>query len=85
MIICIVSLAGFIELTLNLFVLILLGFFFKEFKLQAEELKRWFTNIDHIFEHTRISKIGETLDPFYKMNVDKRSHYFPAVSHVNFK
>ncbi|KAL8153516.1 hypothetical protein V2J09_011276 [Rumex salicifolius] len=55
-----------------------------EFKLQAEELERWFTNIDHVFEHTRIPQIGERLSSFYKMNIDKQSQYFPVVSHVNF-
>lgn len=57
----------------------------QEFKLQAEELERWFTHIDHIFEHTRIPQIGgESLNPFYRTNVDKQSHHFPVVSHVNF-
>ncbi|KAK9097625.1 hypothetical protein Sjap_023122 [Stephania japonica] len=47
---------------------------------------RWFTKIDHIFDHTRIPPIGETLSPFYKVIADNKAHYhhLPAVSHVNY-
>ncbi|KAL8036081.1 hypothetical protein ABFX02_12G136700 [Erythranthe guttata] len=56
----------------------------KEFKLNAEELERWFTNIDHIFEHTRIPKIGEILTPFYKISIDQeRRHHLPMISPIN--
>ncbi|XP_050372291.1 uncharacterized protein LOC126790182 [Argentina anserina] len=58
-----------------------------DFKLHPEELERWFTKIDHVFEHTRVPPIGETLTPFYKISVDKddhHSHNLPLVSHVNY-
>ncbi|KAL2896586.1 UTP--glucose-1-phosphate uridylyltransferase [Bienertia sinuspersici] len=54
------------------------------FRLQPEELERWFTKIDHVFEHTRVPQIEELLNPFYKINVDKGSHHFPTLSHVNY-
>ncbi|XP_020395562.1 uncharacterized protein [Zea mays] len=55
-----------------------------EFKLGPEELERWFTKIDHIFEHTRIPLVGEVLTPFYKTTVKKLHHYdLPLISHVN--
>ncbi|XP_068642773.1 uncharacterized protein [Aristolochia californica] len=54
------------------------------FKLGSEELQRWFTKIDHIFEHTRVPNIGEVLAPFYKISVDKsQRHHLPLVSHIN--
>ncbi|KAL7133332.1 hypothetical protein ABFS83_12G133800 [Erythranthe nasuta] len=57
----------------------------KEFKLNAEELERWFTKIDHIFEHTRIPKIGEILTPFYKISIDQEHrHHLPMISHINY-
>ncbi|KAG8373893.1 hypothetical protein BUALT_Bualt11G0072600 [Buddleja alternifolia] len=57
----------------------------KEFKLNAEELERWFTKIDHIFEHTRIPKIGEVLTPFYKTSIDREQrHHLPLISHINY-
>lgn len=56
-----------------------------DFKLQAEELERWFTKIDHIFEHTRVPPIGEVLAPFYRISIDKaQHHHLPTVSHVNY-
>ncbi|XP_021744392.1 uncharacterized protein LOC110710407 isoform X1 [Chenopodium quinoa] len=54
------------------------------FSLQPEELERWFTKIDHIFEHTRVPQIEEVLNPFYTINVDKGNHHFPTLSHVNY-
>lgn len=54
----------------------------QEFKLQTEELERWFTNIDHIFKHTRIPPVGEVLNPFYKISVDKTNIHFPSISHI---
>ncbi|CAO2038395.1 unnamed protein product [Urochloa humidicola] len=55
-----------------------------EFKLEPEELERWFTKIDHIFEYTRIPPVGEVLTPFYKTTVKKLWQYeLPLVSHVN--
>ncbi|KAH9616135.1 hypothetical protein KSS87_007942 [Heliosperma pusillum] len=56
----------------------------QDFRLQAEELERWFTNIDHIFEHTRIPQIEEVRNPFHNINVDKGNHHFPTLSHVNY-
>ncbi|XP_011078169.1 uncharacterized protein LOC105161979 isoform X1 [Sesamum indicum] len=57
----------------------------KEFKLNTEELERWFTKIDHIFEHTRVPKIGEILTPFYKISVDREQrHHLPLISHINY-
>ncbi|PIN16212.1 UTP--glucose-1-phosphate uridylyltransferase [Handroanthus impetiginosus] len=57
----------------------------KEFKLNPDELERWFTKIDHIFEHTRIPKIGEILAPFYKISIDREQrHCLPLISHVNY-
>ena len=68
--------------TLGLFLIV----FASEFKLHAEELERWFTKIDHIFEHTRIPKIGEVLAPFYKISIDRQQHHhLPLVSHINYK
>ncbi|XP_043713138.1 uncharacterized protein LOC122661706 [Telopea speciosissima] len=56
-----------------------------EFKLGPEELERWFTKIDHIFEHTRVPHIGEELTPFYKISVDKaQRHHLPIISHINY-
>ncbi|CAL4969420.1 unnamed protein product [Urochloa decumbens] len=55
-----------------------------EFKLGPEELERWFTKIDHIFEYTRIPPVGEVLTPFYKTTIKKlRQYELPLVSHVN--
>ncbi|KAL5699775.1 hypothetical protein ACHQM5_030632 [Ranunculus cassubicifolius] len=57
----------------------------QEFKLGPEELERWFMKIDHIFEHTRVPHVGETLTPFYKVIIDKvHRHHLPIVSHVNY-
>ncbi|XP_062115255.1 uncharacterized protein LOC133829565 [Humulus lupulus] len=57
----------------------------QEFKLESEELERWFTKIDHVFEHARIPQIGQVLDPFYKTSVEKElRHHLPIVSHVNY-
>ncbi|CAL5439175.1 unnamed protein product [Camellia sinensis] len=56
----------------------------QEFKLHAEEIERWFTKIDHIFEHTRVPEITEVLTPFYKISVDKERHSLPITSHINY-
>nr|XP_023889678.1 uncharacterized protein LOC112001731 [Quercus suber] len=57
----------------------------QDFKLHPEELERCFTKIDHIFEHTRIPKIGAVLSPFYKISVDKgQRHHLPLVSNINY-
>nr|XP_043624624.1 uncharacterized protein LOC122596158 isoform X2 [Erigeron canadensis] len=56
------------------------------FKLHADELERWFTKIDHIFEHTRIPQTEEVLAPFYKNRIDRShlQHHLPLVSHINY-
>ncbi|XP_027357760.1 uncharacterized protein LOC113867036 isoform X2 [Abrus precatorius] len=55
-----------------------------EFKLLPEEIERWFTKIDHIFEHTRI-RHEEVFTAFYKTSMDKmRWHHLPVVSHINY-
>ncbi|KAL5540129.1 hypothetical protein UlMin_042353 [Ulmus minor] len=57
----------------------------QEFKLQPEELERWFTKIDHIFEHSRVPPIGQVFNPFYKISVNKEQrHHLPIVSHINY-
>ncbi|KAL2481898.1 hypothetical protein Adt_34864 [Abeliophyllum distichum] len=57
----------------------------QEFKLNTEELERWFSKIDHIFEHTRIPQIGEVLTPFYKISIDREQHHhLPLISHINY-
>ncbi|XP_011625789.1 uncharacterized protein LOC18440814 isoform X1 [Amborella trichopoda] len=56
-----------------------------EFKLGSEELEKWFTKIDHIFEHTRVPQVGEALTPFYKISLDgSQRHHLPLLSHVNY-
>uniref|UniRef100_A0A7N0U0K4 DUF7906 domain-containing protein n=1 Tax=Kalanchoe fedtschenkoi TaxID=63787 RepID=A0A7N0U0K4_KALFE len=57
----------------------------QEYKLRPEELENWFTKIDHIFEHTRVPRIGEVLTPFYKINVDNlQKHHLPSHMSYNF-
>ncbi|KAI4313424.1 hypothetical protein L6164_026408 [Bauhinia variegata] len=57
----------------------------QDFKLHPEELERWFTKIDHIFEHTRIQQSEEVLTPYYKISMDKKQgHHLPVVSHINY-
>ncbi|CAK8533839.1 unnamed protein product [Lathyrus sativus] len=54
------------------------------FKLLSEEIERWFTKIDHIFEHTRI-RHEEVLTAFYRTTVDKMQwHPHPVASHINY-
>ncbi|CAN6485674.1 unnamed protein product [Victoria cruziana] len=56
-----------------------------EFKLGPEEIERWFTKIDHVFEHTRVPHIEEPLNAFSKSSLEgKSSHHLPLVSHVNY-
>ncbi|KAI9118725.1 hypothetical protein K1719_010170 [Acacia pycnantha] len=57
----------------------------QEFKLHPEEIERWFTKIDHIFEHTRVQH-EEILTPFSKISADKlQLHpHLPVVSHINY-
>lgn len=57
-----------------------------EFKLGSEELERWFTKIDHIFEHTRVPRIREAPNPFFKISIDKvQQHHLPLISHISYK
>lgn len=56
----------------------------QEFKLLPEEIERWFTKIDHIFEHTRI-RHEEVLTAFDKTSVDKmQRHPLHVASHINY-
>ncbi|KAI3803180.1 hypothetical protein L1987_31329 [Smallanthus sonchifolius] len=56
------------------------------FKIHAEELERWFTKIDHIFEHTRIPQAEEVVASFYKNRIysSHHQHHLPLVSHLNY-
>ena len=57
-----------------------------EFKLGPEELERWFTKIDHVFEHTRVPQLGEALTPFYRVKADGvQRHHLPLISSINYK
>lgn len=57
----------------------------QDFNLHPEELERWFLKMDHIFEHTRVPRIGEVFSPFFKASIDKaQHHHLPTVSHVNY-
>ncbi|XP_057980775.1 uncharacterized protein LOC131166336 [Malania oleifera] len=58
----------------------------QDFKLHAEELERWFTKIDHIFEHTRVPHVGGISTPFDKISMeDVQQHlHLPIVSHINY-
>eukprot|EP00250_Pteridium_aquilinum_P008458 c17961_g1_i1 orf=474-3365(-) len=54
-------------------------------KLGQEELERWFTQIDHILEHTRVPQVGEALTPFYRQRADgEQRHHLPFISHVHY-
>ncbi|XP_028770221.1 uncharacterized protein LOC114727689 isoform X2 [Neltuma alba] len=57
----------------------------QDFKLHPEEIERWFSKIDHIFEHTRVQH-EEMLTPFSKISADKMQlhHHLPVVSHINY-
>lgn len=75
----------FCSLFIYLFIFVCL-WNYSEFKLGSEELERWFTKIDHIFEHTRVPRIGEALTPFYKISIDKvQRHHLPLISHISYK
>ncbi|KAL6189450.1 hypothetical protein ACLB2K_040839 [Fragaria x ananassa] len=56
----------------------------QDFKLHPQELERWFSKIDHVFEHTSVGSRKLTM---YKISVDKAArhdHQLPLVSHVNY-
>ncbi|KAJ0525746.1 hypothetical protein HanHA300_Chr09g0315551 [Helianthus annuus] len=54
------------------------------FKLHAEEIERWFTKIDHIFELTRILQTEEVFAPFYKNKIYRNhQNHLSIVSHLN--
>ncbi|XP_057447352.1 uncharacterized protein LOC130739135 [Lotus japonicus] len=56
----------------------------QEFKLLPEEIERWFTKIDHIFEHTRIRQ-EDVISAFYKTSAGKmQRHHLPVASHINY-
>ncbi|KAG0568443.1 hypothetical protein KC19_6G020200 [Ceratodon purpureus] len=54
-------------------------------KLGQAELERWFTNLDHLFEHTRVPQLGESLTPFYRLKGDgTQRHHLPLVSNTHY-
>lgn len=57
----------------------------QELRLGQEELERWFTQIDHVLEHTRVPQVGEALTPFYRQRADgEQRHHLPLISHVHY-
>ncbi|KMZ70457.1 hypothetical protein ZOSMA_19G00390 [Zostera marina] len=55
------------------------------FEMSPNELERWFSKIDHTFEHTRVPKIGQVRNLFSKINIDRdENHHLPIVSHINY-
>lgn len=57
-----------------------------DFKLLPEELERWFSKLDHVFEHTRVPHTKEVPNPFYKTNIEKElRHHLPIISRLNYK
>nr|XP_024395234.1 uncharacterized protein LOC112291681 isoform X2 [Physcomitrium patens] len=54
-------------------------------KLGQAELERWFSNLDHLMEHTRVPQLGESLTPFYRLKGDgAQRHHLPLVSNVHY-
>uniref|UniRef100_M4CEP1 DUF7906 domain-containing protein n=1 Tax=Brassica campestris TaxID=3711 RepID=M4CEP1_BRACM len=57
----------------------------QDFKLLPEELERWFSKLDHVFEHTRVPLTKEVPNPFYKTNIEKElRHHLPIISRLNY-
>jgi hypothetical protein len=57
----------------------------QDIKLGQAELERWFTNIDHLIEHTRVPLLGESLTPFYRAKGDgTQRHHLPLVSNTHY-
>ncbi|XP_013722237.1 uncharacterized protein LOC106426071 isoform X2 [Brassica napus] len=57
----------------------------QDFKLLPEELERWFSKLDHVFEHTRVPHTKEVPNPFYKTNIEKElRHHLPIISRLNY-
>lgn len=57
----------------------------QDFKLNPDELERWFSKIDHIFEHTRIPQVADVPSSFYQSSIDKvQLHHLPIISHINY-
>ncbi|BBN07833.1 hypothetical protein MPTK1_4g06720 [Marchantia polymorpha subsp. ruderalis] len=53
--------------------------------LGEDEMERWFTNIDHILEHTRIPQLGEALTPFYRLKgTVNKEHHLPLISYAHY-
>ncbi|KAL3688199.1 hypothetical protein R1sor_014508 [Riccia sorocarpa] len=53
--------------------------------LGEDEMERWFTNIDHILEHTRVPQLGEALTPFYRVKgTVKDEHHLPLISYTHY-
>lgn len=59
----------------------------QDLKLESEELERWFTKIDHIFEHSSVPLDDQVFNPFYKISPDhnQRHPHLPILSHINYK
>lgn len=54
-------------------------------RLGPEEMERWFTQIDHVVEHTRVPQVGEALTPFYRQRADgEQRHHLPLVSYSHY-
>lgn len=57
----------------------------QDFKLLPEELERWFSKLDHVFEHTRVPHTKEVPNPFYKTNIEKElRHHLPIISRLKY-
>ena len=55
-------------------------------RLGQEELERWFNQIDHVLDHTRVPQVGESLTPFYRQRADgEQRHHLPLISHIHYK
>ncbi|MFS8019689.1 hypothetical protein Hanom_Chr15g01406661 [Helianthus anomalus] len=53
-------------------------------KLHAEEIERWFTKTDHIFELTRILQTEDVFTPFYKNKIYiNHQNHLSIVSYLN--
>ncbi|KAL2630290.1 hypothetical protein R1flu_014976 [Riccia fluitans] len=57
----------------------------REVTLGEDEMERWFANIDHILEHTRVPQLGEALTPFYRVKgTVKDEHHLPLISYTHY-
>ncbi|KAJ7540824.1 hypothetical protein O6H91_10G032800 [Diphasiastrum complanatum] len=54
-------------------------------KLEGAELERWFKNLDHVLEHTRVPQLGESFTPFYQVKANReQKHNLPLVSYTHY-